>query len=183
VAQAKTLPSTSKVLCTITAAPYIMGVDLHISAHHIDELLQIISSCTTDHTWTCLFMSSPLFLSCPAGVVAAGAVSRPLSNPHRFRFWIDYQAFSSPESAALPEAALVALGGVKTGGPPKLDPITAVKQKIRDYGYMHMDKWEVLLSITAKAMLAAEVRTTARPTQEPTNSQSSCPDSERTDSA
>lgn len=91
------------------------------------------------------------------GVVAAGAVSRPLSNPHRFRFWIDYQAFSSPESAALPEAALVALGGVKTGGPPKLDPITAVKQKIRDYGYMHMDKWEVLLSITAKAMLAAEV--------------------------
>jgi hypothetical protein len=33
-----------------------------------------------------------------------------------------------------------------------------MKQKIRDYGYMHMDKWEVLLSITAKAMLAAEVR-------------------------
>jgi hypothetical protein len=32
-----------------------------------------------------------------------------------------------------------------------------MKQKIRDYGYMHMDKWEVLLSITAKAMLAAEV--------------------------
>ena len=35
--------------------------------------------------------------------------------------------------------------------------MTAMKQKIRDYGYMHMDKWEVLLSITAKAMLAAEV--------------------------
>lgn len=43
------------------------------------------------------------------------------------------------------------------GGPPKLDPVTAMKQKIRDYGYMHMDKWELLLSITAKAMLAAEV--------------------------
>lgn len=45
-----------------------------------------------------------------------------------------------------------------SGGPPKLDPVTSVKQKIKDYGYMHMDKWELLLSITAKAMLAAEVR-------------------------
>jgi hypothetical protein len=85
-------------------------------------------------------------------------VPRPLGGAPRFRFWIDYQAFSSPESAALPEAALLSLGGIKTGGPPKLDPLTAVAQKIRDYGYMHMDKWELLLSITAKAMLAAEVR-------------------------
>jgi hypothetical protein len=91
-------------------------------------------------------------------MAAAAAVPWPLSHPASFRYWIDYQAFSSPESAALPEAALVALGGVKTGGPPKLDPVTAAKQKIRDYGYMHMDKWELLLSITAKAMLAAEVR-------------------------
>jgi hypothetical protein len=90
-------------------------------------------------------------------MAAAAAVPWPLSHPAIFRYWIDYQAFSSPESAALPEAALVALGGVKTGGPPKLDPVTAAKQKIRDYGYMHMDKWELLLSITAKAMLAAEV--------------------------
>jgi hypothetical protein len=57
-------------------------------------------------------------------VAAAAAVPRPLSSMPRFRFWIDYQAFSSPESAALPEAALLALGGVKTGGPPKLDPVT-----------------------------------------------------------
>lgn len=49
------------------------------------------------------------------GVLCLGGVSRPLSLPPPFRFWIDYQAFSSPESAALPEAALVALGGVKTG--------------------------------------------------------------------
>jgi hypothetical protein len=96
----------------------------------------------------------------------------PLSHPASFRYWIDYQAFSSPESAALPEAALIALGGVKTGGPPKLDPLTAAKQKIRDYGYMHMDKWELLLSITAKAMLAAEV--SSRKLQEGCSSSSSC---------
>jgi hypothetical protein len=41
--------------------------------------------------------------------------------------------------------------------PHRLPLSTAVKQKIRDYGYMHMQQWEVLLSITAKAMLAAEV--------------------------
>lgn len=45
-----------------------------------------------------------------------------------------------------------------SGGPSKLDPVTALKQKIKDYGYMHMDKWDLLISITAKAMLAAEVR-------------------------
>jgi hypothetical protein len=50
-----------------------------------------------------------------AGVLSFAAVARPLSSAQRFRFWIDYQAFSSPESAALPEAALVGLGGVKTG--------------------------------------------------------------------
>ncbi|KAF8064478.1 Ttll6a [Scenedesmus sp. PABB004] len=92
------------------------------------------------------------------GLAVAAAVPRPLAPLARgFRFWIDFQAFSSPESAALPEAALAALGGVRTGGPPKLDPVTAAVQKIRDYGYMHMDAWDLLLSITAKAMLAAEV--------------------------
>ncbi len=29
--------------------------------------------------------------------------------------------------------------------------------KIKDYGYMHMAAWDLLLSITAKAMLAAEI--------------------------
>jgi hypothetical protein len=97
-----------------------------------------------------------------AGVAALVAVSRPIAESCSFRYWIDYQAFSSPESAALPEQALIALGGVKTGGPPKLNPVTAAKQKIKDYGYMHMDKWEILLSITAKAMLAAEVGQASR---------------------
>eukprot|EP00775_Hariotina_reticulata_P004710 gene4710-4960_t len=108
---------------------------------------------------------TPWFLVLPSschkqfvsGVAALAAVSRPISESYSFRYWIDYQAFSSPESAALPEQALIALGGVKTGGPPKINPVTAEKQKIKDYGYMHMDKWEILLSITAKAMLAAEV--------------------------
>lgn len=54
-------------------------------------------------------------------------------------------------------AVCCAVSRCVSGGPPKLDPVTAVVQKIRDYGYMHMDQWEVLLSITAKAMLAAEV--------------------------
>ncbi len=82
---------------------------------------------------------------------------RGLAAPARFRYWVDYQALSSPESAALAERALQALGGVRTGGPPKLDPVSAQVQKIRDYGYMHMGAWDLLLSITAKAMLAAEV--------------------------
>lgn len=93
-----------------------------------------------------------------AAALPAAAIARPLPPPGAFRYWVDYQAFSSPESALLPEAALMALGGVRTGGPPKLDPMTAARVKIRDYGYMHMDKWDLLLSITAKAMLAAEVR-------------------------
>lgn len=58
---------------------------------------------------------------------------------------------------ALAERALQALGGARTGGPPKLDAAGAARQKIRDYGYMHMGAWDLLLSITAKAMLAAEV--------------------------
>lgn len=36
---------------------------------------------------------------------------------------------SSPESATLLERALQAVGGVRTGGPPKLDPVTAAVQK------------------------------------------------------
>lgn len=46
---------------------------------------------------------------------------------------------------------------LQVGGPPKLDPVTAMKQKLKDYGYMHMDAWDFLWSITAKAMLAAEI--------------------------
>lgn len=64
---------------------------------------------------------------------------------------------SSPESAALLERALREVGGVRAGGPPKLDPVTSSVQKHKDYGYMHMDEWDFLWSITAKAMLAAEV--------------------------
>ncbi|KIY98981.1 hypothetical protein MNEG_8982 [Monoraphidium neglectum] len=92
-----------------------------------------------------------------AAAALAAVVPRGLPDPARFRYWVDYQALSSLESAALAERALQALGGVRTGGPPKLDPISAQKQKIRDYGYMHMGAWDLLLSITAKAMLAAEV--------------------------
>jgi len=74
-----------------------------------------------------------------------------------FRFWIDYQVLSSPLSTRLLERALKAVGGVCTGGPPKLDPITSAVQKHKDYGYMHMGEWDFLWSITAKAMLAAEI--------------------------
>ncbi|KAI8462616.1 MAG: tubulin-tyrosine ligase family-domain-containing protein [Monoraphidium minutum] len=95
-------------------------------------------------------------LGAPALALAA-VVPRPLPDPARFRYWVDYQALASPESAALAERALQMLGGVRTGGPPKLDPVSAQKQKIKDYGYMHMGSWDLLLSITAKAMLAAEV--------------------------
>jgi hypothetical protein len=84
-------------------------------------------------------------------------VPKHIPGPYRFRFWVDYQALAHPESAALLEQALQALGGERTGGPPKLDPFTAQKQRIKDYGFMHMDKWDLLISITAKAMLAAEV--------------------------
>jgi hypothetical protein len=35
--------------------------------------------------------------------------------------------------------------------------VTAAVQKFKDYGYMHMGDWDFLWSITAKAMLAAEV--------------------------
>ncbi|KAG1665105.1 hypothetical protein FOA52_007796 [Chlamydomonas sp. UWO 241] len=91
--------------------------------------------------------------------VAAGPPRALLPDPgkERFRYWIDYQVLSSPKSAALLERALVAAGGRRSGGPPKLDPVTAAKQKCKDYGYMHMDSWEFLWSITAKAMLAAEI--------------------------
>ena len=33
----------------------------------------------------------------------------------------------------------------------------AALEKCKDYGYMHMGEWDVLWSITAKAMLAAEI--------------------------
>ena len=67
------------------------------------------------------------------------------------------QVLSSPASAALLERALLAVGGVRTGGPPKLDPVSMATQKQRVYGYAHMDAWDLLWSITAKAMLAAEI--------------------------
>ncbi len=72
-----------------------------------------------------------------------------------FRFWIDFQVLSSPESTTLLQRALRLVGGVCTGGPPKL-PNSAVAVH-KDYGYMHMGDWDVLWSITAKAMLAAEI--------------------------
>ena len=122
------------------------------------------------------------------------------------------QAMSSPRSAALVERALVEAGGVRTGGPPKADPLTGAKLSdgmragrlscLRQgrptqafaagsmgrtqvvttlhalqrrqlvctyvhtscvlkpagvYGYMHMDAWDLLYSVTAKAALAADV--------------------------
>ncbi len=57
----------------------------------------------------------------------APPLSAPAEDAGRFRFWIDYQVLSSPASAALLEKALVAVGGVKTGGPAKLDAVTSAK--------------------------------------------------------
>ena len=74
-----------------------------------------------------------------------------------FRFWIDFQVLSSPKSAELIEQVLIECGGIKTGGPPKLNPVTSAVEKCKDYGYMHLNLWDLLFSITAKAMLAAEV--------------------------
>lgn len=74
-----------------------------------------------------------------------------------FRFWIDFQILSDPRSAALAEKALIALGGELTGGPRKYSRTGFVGSYIKDYGYMHMHAWDLLWSITAKAMLAAEV--------------------------
>ena len=64
---------------------------------------------------------------------------------------------SSPKSAELIEQVLIECGGIKTGGPPKLNPVTSAVEKCKDYGYMHLNLWDLLFSITAKAMLAAEV--------------------------
>jgi hypothetical protein len=52
-----------------------------------------------------------------AAAALAAVVPRGLPDPARFRYWVDYQALSSPESAALAERALQALGGVRTGAP------------------------------------------------------------------
>jgi len=38
-----------------------------------------------------------------------------------------------------------------------MEKTAAALQKCKDYGYMHMGEWDVLWSITAKAMLAAEI--------------------------
>ncbi|GLC40170.1 hypothetical protein PLESTM_001009700 [Pleodorina starrii] len=94
----------------------------------------------------------------PATQVAPGAKAGPAgARRRRFRFWIDYQALSSPSSAELLERALVAAGGVRTGGPPKTDPATGAKRDDGVYGYMHMDAWDLLWSVTAKAALAADL--------------------------
>lgn len=101
------------------------------------------------------------------GLEDDGSGGRPATathgkNPGRhhhkpFRFWIDFQALSSPLSAALIERALVEAGGVRTGGPPKADPATGARLSDGVYGYMHMDAWDLLYSVTAKAALAADV--------------------------
>lgn len=59
----------------------------------------------------------------------------PLSHNSKkaFRYWIDFQVLSSPESTTLLERALQLVGGVRTGGPPKLHPATAKVQKLKDY--------------------------------------------------
>ncbi|GAX73724.1 hypothetical protein CEUSTIGMA_g1177.t1 [Chlamydomonas eustigma] len=95
----------------------------------------------------------PLLTLCRVPSARASGVDVPF----KFRFWIDYQVLSSPASAELIERALLLAGGRKTGGPPKLDAVTAAKVKLKDYGYMHMDAWDLLWTITAKAMLAAEI--------------------------
>jgi len=82
---------------------------------------------------------------------------------------------SSPASAALIEEAFQRLGGARSGGPPKAaaapppHPSSAPSASaaaysppglitpIKDYGYMNMGSWDLLWSITAKAMLAAEL--------------------------
>lgn len=38
-----------------------------------------------------------------------------------------------------------------------MDREVAALEKCKDYGYMHMGEWDLLWSITAKAMLAAEI--------------------------
>ncbi|GIM13614.1 hypothetical protein Vretimale_16680 [Volvox reticuliferus] len=66
-------------------------------------------------------------------------------------------ALSSAGSADLLERALRAAGGVKAGGPPKTDPATGNKREDGVFGYMHMDAWDLLWSVTAKAALAADL--------------------------
>jgi hypothetical protein len=64
-------------------------------------------------------------LPCPAASLALARIPKPFPSQPFFRYWVDFQALSSPESAALAERALQALGGRRTGGPTKLDPITS----------------------------------------------------------
>jgi hypothetical protein len=55
-----------------------------------------------------------------AALALAAFVPRPLPEPAHFRYWVDFQALSSPESAALAERALQMLGGVRTGAARRL---------------------------------------------------------------
>jgi hypothetical protein len=108
------------------------------------------------HTNCCCRQQLVTYHVSTAGLLSMAA---PVSLPQsaKFRFWIDHQCLSSPESAILIEQALDQLGGEKTGGTPKIDPVTGQKVKVKDYGYMHLERWDLLYSITAKAMLAAEM--------------------------
>ncbi len=67
----------------------------------------------------------PPITHAPAAALAFMPVPRAPLGPDYFRYWVDYQALSSPDSAALSERALTALGGRCMGGPAKCDPITA----------------------------------------------------------
>ncbi|EFJ40684.1 hypothetical protein VOLCADRAFT_99465 [Volvox carteri f. nagariensis] len=80
-----------------------------------------------------------------------------LAHPHHRKRAGGAQALSSPRSAELVERALAAAGGLRAGGPPKTDTRTGVKKGEGVYGYQHMDAWDVLWSVTAKAALAADL--------------------------
>lgn len=122
------------------------------------EKQQHIHLIISRHGHKCQSLACSFTATASSGLLPLPGPSHTIAPSHsKFRFWIDYQVLSSPASAALAEKALLMLGGVKTGGPPKLDPLTAAEVKIKDYGYMHMEAWDLLLSITAKAMLAAEI--------------------------
>ncbi|KAF5835207.1 tubulin-tyrosine ligase family-domain-containing protein [Dunaliella salina] len=104
----------------------------------------------------------PPIFTLPALALDPGPLPGPVESyvePDRptFRYWIDFQVLNSPSSAALLERAFRMVGGVCTGGPAKMHKSAAALQKCKDYGYMHMGEWDILWSITAKAMLAAEI--------------------------
>lgn len=48
------------------------------------------------------------------------------------------------------QRALVQAGGVRTGGPPKVDASSGATLHDRVYGYMNMDAWDLLWTVSAK---------------------------------